>query len=119
MRTSSSSSTIRLLERLVDATTSLDREVPPVDKASHLVLALSRPFETLDWTIMAGTKTQITENDYVELMRPSGKWPAKLVEVSDDQGVMLDLVEVDELDLKLIAPYPSVPSPSLALSHRP
>jgi hypothetical protein len=81
---------------------------------------------------MARTKTQITENDYVELMRPSGKWPAgtrgtavsdhgnwKLVEVSDDQGVMLDLVEVNELDLQLIAAYPSVPSPSLALSHRP
>jgi hypothetical protein len=65
---------------------------------------------------------QVTENDYVELIRANGKWPAgtrgtavsdhgvwKLVEVSDDQGQMLDLLEVDDCDLKLITPYPSAP----------
>jgi hypothetical protein len=80
---------------------------------------------------MGSTRTPITENDYVELVRPSGKWPAgtrgtavsdhgawKLVEVSDDQGVMLDLLEVEQKDLRLIAAYPSVPPPSLAMPLR-
>jgi len=79
---------------------------------------------------MGCTRTQITENDYVEL-RSSGRWPAgtkgtavsdhgawKLVEVSDDQGVMLDLLEVEQGDLKLIAAYPSVPSSSMAMAPR-
>jgi hypothetical protein len=65
---------------------------------------------------------QITENDYVELTCGIGKWPAgtrgavvsdhdawKLVEISDDQGQMLDLLEVDDCDLKLITQYPCVP----------
>jgi hypothetical protein len=81
---------------------------------------------------MGSTRTQITENDYVELRRSSGRWPAgtkgtavsdhgawKLVEVSDDQGVMLDLLEVEQGDLKLIAAYPSVPPSSLAMAPRP
>ncbi|MDX6635534.1 MAG: hypothetical protein QOF06_1737 [Solirubrobacterales bacterium] len=80
---------------------------------------------------MGSTKTLITENDYVELLRPVERWPAgtrgtavsdhgasKLVEVSDDQGVMLDLLEVDEVDLELITAYPSVPPPSRAMSLR-
>ncbi len=63
--------------------------------------------------------------------RPSGKWPAgtkgtavsdhgawKLVEVSDDQGVMLDLLDVEQEDLRLIAAYPSVPPSSPATSLR-
>ena len=63
---------------------------------------------------------QITENDYVELSRDLGQWPAgsrgtavsdhgswKLVEISDDRGQMLDLLEVDEGDLRLIKQYPS------------
>ncbi len=74
---------------------------------------------------------RITENDYVELVRPSGKWPAgtkgtavsdhgawKLVEVSDDQGVMLDLLDVEQEDLRLIAAFPSVPPSSPATSLR-
>jgi hypothetical protein len=82
---------------------------------------------------MASTDPRITENDYVELLRPNGRWPAgtrgtavrdhhdwKLVEVSDEQGVMLDLLEVDELDLKLISAHPSVPpsSPAVPLPAR-
>ena len=62
---------------------------------------------------------QITENDVVELTRGIGRWPAgtqgavvsdhvawKLVEISDERGQMLDLLEVDGCDLKLIAHYP-------------
>jgi hypothetical protein len=69
---------------------------------------------------MSITHFQITENDVVELTRSIGKWAAgtrgavvadhdvwKLVEVSDDQGQMLDLLEVDDCDLKLISQYPS------------
>lgn len=65
----------------------------------------------------------ITENDYVELRRDIGKWPAgtrgtavsdhgasKLIEVSDDRGQMLDLFEVAEEDLDLIEHYPSKPA---------
>lgn len=69
---------------------------------------------------MSTTHFQITENDVVELTRAIGKWTAgtrgavvadhdvwKLVEVSDDRGQMLDLLEVDNCDLKLISQYPS------------
>ena len=68
---------------------------------------------------MGTANALITENDYVELKRDIGKWPAgtrgtavsdhggsKLIEVSDDQGVMLDLFEVAEVDLELIRQYP-------------
>jgi hypothetical protein len=76
-------------------------------------------------------RPQITENDVVELRRGTGRWPAgtrgaivsdhgawKLVEVSDDQGVMLDLLDVEQGDLRLIAAFPSVPSSSPATSLR-
>jgi hypothetical protein len=68
---------------------------------------------------MALIQTLITENDYVELKRPIGNWPAgtrgtavsdhgasKLVEISDDQGQELDMFEVAEEDLKLITQHP-------------
>ena len=61
----------------------------------------------------------ITENDVVELKRTVGRWPAgtqgtavsdhgasKLIEVSDNQGQMLDLFEVAEVDLRLISQHP-------------
>ena len=67
---------------------------------------------------MATVKTRISENDYVELSRSLGDWSAgtrgtavsdygswKLIEISDEQGQMLDLVEVAEADLKLISPH--------------
>jgi hypothetical protein len=67
--------------------------------------------------------TLITENDYVELKRNIGKWPAgtrgtavsdhgisKLIEVSDDRGQMLDLFEVAEEDLELIQSFPFQPA---------
>lgn len=65
---------------------------------------------------------KITENDYVELRHDIGKWPAgtrgtalsdhgvsKLIEISDEQGQELDLLEIAEEDLRLIATYPSEP----------
>jgi hypothetical protein len=68
---------------------------------------------------MAIVRTRITENDYVELIHPVGKWPAgtrgtavsdygawKLLEVSDELGQMLDLFDVAESDLKLISQHP-------------
>jgi hypothetical protein len=68
---------------------------------------------------MAIAPAKITENDVVELRRDIGRWPAgtqgtalsdhgasKLVEVSDDEGQMLDLFEVAEKDLKLISQHP-------------
>jgi len=63
---------------------------------------------------------QITENDYVELVRDIGRWRSgtrgtavsdheswKLVEISDHQGQMLDLIEVDDRDLKLVTQHSS------------
>jgi hypothetical protein len=68
---------------------------------------------------MAVARTKITEHDVVELKRAIGKWPAgtsgtalidhgpsMLVEISDDQGQELDLFEVAEGDLRLVAHYP-------------
>jgi hypothetical protein len=68
---------------------------------------------------MATVKTQISENDYVELINARGKWPAgtrgtavsdhgvsKLIEISNDRGEMLDLLEVSEEDLHLISQHP-------------
>lgn len=56
---------------------------------------------------MPNTKHLINENDCVALTRQIGRWPAgtegtavldhgpsKLIEISDDQGQMLDLIEV-------------------------
>lgn len=64
---------------------------------------------------MGPVAAAISEIDYVELKRDFGKWPVgtrgtvlsdhgawKLIEISNDQGVMLDLIEVAEDDLELI-----------------
>lgn len=69
---------------------------------------------------METIRLQSTENDYVELIRDIGRWPSgtrgtvvsdhetwKLVEISDDHGQMLDLLEVDGGDLRLITQHPS------------
>ncbi|HMI82335.1 MAG TPA: hypothetical protein VK480_11145 [Solirubrobacterales bacterium] len=63
-------------------------------------------------------KTSIRENDVVKLERAVGRWPAgtegtvlsdhgisKLIEIADDRGQMLDLFEVREEDLKLVAQH--------------
>jgi hypothetical protein len=68
---------------------------------------------------MATVKTQISENDYVELINARGKWPAgtrgtavsdygasKLIEISNERGEMLDLLEVSEEGLRLISQHP-------------
>jgi hypothetical protein len=60
------------------------------------------------------TRTHIEENDGVELTEQVGKWPAgtggtavldhgpaKLVEISDDQGQELDMFSVPNEKLKL------------------
>ncbi len=65
---------------------------------------------------MAITKRAIGEHDVVELIDPVGQWPTgkmgavvsdygdvKLVEIADNQGVMLDLIQVPEARMKLIA----------------
>jgi len=58
------------------------------------------------------------ENDVVELREPVGQWPAgrravvhaerddwRLIEISDDRGVMLDLISVPESQLRLVVKY--------------
>jgi hypothetical protein len=67
---------------------------------------------------MATVKHAIAEHDFVELIDAVGKWPAgtrgtvvsdhgdvKLVEISEDRppGQMLDLIQVPEAGLTLIA----------------
>lgn len=67
---------------------------------------------------MATVKHAIGEIDVVELLDTVGKWPAgtsgtvvdehgehKLIEISDDQGVTLDLISVAEPRLKLVAKH--------------
>lgn len=67
---------------------------------------------------MAVAKIRIAENDYVELRKHVGAWPpgtrgtalsdhgpSKLIEVSDDEGQMLDLFEIPESQLRLIEKY--------------
>ena len=67
---------------------------------------------------MIAVKHAIGEIDVVELLDRVGKWPAgtegtvvsdhgdiKLVEISDDRGVMLDLISVPEPRLKLVIKY--------------
>jgi hypothetical protein len=68
---------------------------------------------------MATVKHAIHEHDAVELLDAVGEWPAgtggavvsdygevKLVEISDDEsGEMLDLIQVPESRLKLIAQH--------------
>jgi hypothetical protein len=64
------------------------------------------------------TVTRIGEHDYVELRRSVGRWSPgtrgtavsdygdwKLIEISDGQGQMLDLIDVAEVDLKLISQH--------------
>ncbi len=67
---------------------------------------------------MATVKHAISEIDYVELLDAVGRWPAgtrgtvvdergewKQIEISDDQGQMLDLISVAEPRLKLISKH--------------
>jgi hypothetical protein len=67
---------------------------------------------------MALARTKITEHDVVALKRDIGRWPAgtrgtalidhgpsKLVEISDNRGQELDLLEVADEDLKLLVHY--------------
>jgi hypothetical protein len=67
---------------------------------------------------METVKQAIRENDVVELLSSTGSWPTgtsgtivserteqKLVEISDGQGQMLDLVSVPESQLKLISKH--------------
>lgn len=67
---------------------------------------------------MATVKHAIGENDVIELLDPVGRWPAgrvgavvsdygnvKLVEIASAQGEMLDLIQVPEPCLKLVAKH--------------
>jgi hypothetical protein len=67
---------------------------------------------------MASVKHAIGEHDFIELLDGVGEWTAgttgtvvsdhgdsKLIEISDDRGVMLDLIEVAEDRLRLIVKY--------------
>jgi hypothetical protein len=67
---------------------------------------------------MASVKHAIHEHDFVALRQPAGRWPAgttgtvvsehgeqKLIEVSDHQGVMLDLISQPESDLDLVSKH--------------
>jgi hypothetical protein len=69
---------------------------------------------------MATVEQAIKENDVVELLDPAGRWPAgrvgavvsdygdvKLVEIADSRGEMLDLIQVSEPRLKLVAKHSS------------
>lgn len=67
---------------------------------------------------MATVQHRIKENDVIELREAVGLWPAgtigavvseqgdaKLIEIADERGQMLDLVSVLEPRLKLIAKH--------------
>lgn len=67
---------------------------------------------------MTVVKHAIGEIDVVQLLDDVGRWPAgtagtvvsdhgdvKLLEISDDRGVMLDLILVPEARLKLVVKY--------------
>lgn len=67
---------------------------------------------------MATVKQRIKENDVIELREAVGAWPAgtigavvsergdaKLIEIADERGQMLDLISVLEPRLKLIAKH--------------
>jgi hypothetical protein len=67
---------------------------------------------------MASVKHAIGEHDVVELLDRVGEWTAgtagavvsdhgdsKLIEISDDRGAMLDLIEVAEDRLRLITKH--------------
>ncbi len=67
---------------------------------------------------MATVKHAIGEHDFIELLDGVGKWAsgttgtvvsdygdAKLIEISDDSGAMLDLIQVAEDRLRLITKH--------------
>jgi hypothetical protein len=67
---------------------------------------------------MATVKQAIGEIDVVELLDPAGRWPIgtvgtvvhdlgewKQIEISDDDGVMLDLISALEPRLRLVAKH--------------
>jgi hypothetical protein len=67
---------------------------------------------------MTSIKHAIGEHDFIELLDEVGEWAvgtagtvvsdhgdSKLIEISDDRGVMLDLIEVAEDRLRLIVKY--------------
>ena len=67
---------------------------------------------------MASVKHAIGEHDFIELLESMGKWAlgttgtvvsdhgdSKLIEISDDRGVMLDLIEVAEDRLRLVTKH--------------
>jgi hypothetical protein len=67
----------------------------------------------------------ITEVDVIEFTDAVGKWPAgtrgtvvfdlgwaKAIEISDDQGQMLDLLDVEEDKLKLVIAYRGAGEPA-------
>lgn len=67
---------------------------------------------------MATVKQAIRENDVVEMLEAVGRWPAgrigavvsdygdvKLIEIADERGEMLDLVQVPEPRLRLISKH--------------
>lgn len=69
---------------------------------------------------MTSVKHAIGEHDVIELLDGVGKWgsgtigavvsdhgDSKLIEIADDRGIMLDLIEVAEDRLRLIAKHSS------------
>jgi hypothetical protein len=67
---------------------------------------------------MAAVESRVHEYDVVELKSRIGRWPAgtggtviheqgpwKLVEIANDQGVALDMINVPEKHLNLIIKY--------------
>ncbi len=67
---------------------------------------------------MASIKHAIGEHDVIELLDGIGEWAigttgtvvsdhgdSKLIEISDDRGVMLDLIEVAEDRLRLVTKH--------------
>lgn len=72
---------------------------------------------------MAVSQTRIAEFDVVQLKRDIGIWQAgikgavvsdhgssKLIEISDERGQELDMLEVREEDLELVVHYPVRPA---------
>lgn len=72
---------------------------------------------------MAVSQTRIAEFDVVQLKRDIGIWQAgiegavvsdhgssKLIEISDERGQELDMLEVREEDLELVVHYPLRPA---------
>jgi hypothetical protein len=72
---------------------------------------------------MAVSQTRIAEFDVVQLKRDIGIWQAgtkgavvsdhgssKLIEIADERGQELDMLEVREEDLELVVHYPVRPA---------